>query len=216
VDDLHPIDQRATAADEPADERQADETALLARLRAGDEAAYETLVRAYSARLFSVARRIVGGDEDARDVVQEAFLSAFRALPRFHGDARLSTWLHRIVVNTALMRLRTRKRKPEESIEPMLPGFSRDGHFAERFHDWNEPVDQALSRGETRALVRHRINELPESFRTVLLLRDIEGLSTEETAKVLETTPNAVKIRLHRARQALRTLLAPHLGRGEL
>jgi RNA polymerase sigma-70 factor (ECF subfamily) len=114
------------------------------------------------------------------------------------------------------MKLRTRKRKPEESIEPLLPGFLGDGHFAEQLRDWNEPVDQALSRAETRAVVRHRINELPESFRTVLLLRDIEGLSTEETAKVLETTPNAVKIRLHRARQALRTLLAPHLGRGEL
>ena len=208
--------QTAAAADDASGERQADETALLAQLRAGDGQAFETLVRRYSPRLFSVARRIVGTDEDARDVVQEAFLSAFRALDRFHGDARLSTWLHRIVVNTALMKLRTRKRKPEESIEPMLPGFLGDGHFTERFHDWNEPVDQALSRAETRALVRHRINELPESFRTVLLLRDIEGLSTEETAKVLETTPNAVKIRLHRARQALRTLLAPHLGRGEL
>jgi RNA polymerase sigma-70 factor (ECF subfamily) len=214
VDNVNPTEP--TTADEPSIDRHADETALLARLRAGDDEAFETLVRRYSARLFSVARRIVGTDEDARDVVQEAFLSAFRALERFHGDARLSTWLHRIVVNTALMKLRTRKRKPEESIEPMLPGFLGDGHFSERFKDWNEPVDQALSRAETRALVRHRINELPESFRTVLLLRDIEGLSTEETAKVLETTPNAVKIRLHRARQALRTLLAPHLGRGEL
>jgi RNA polymerase sigma-70 factor (ECF subfamily) len=194
----------------------AEEAALLAGLRAGDDAAFETFVRTYSTRLFNVARRIVGTDEDARDVIQDAFLSAFRALDRFHGEARLSTWLHRIVVNTALMKLRTRKRKPEESIEPFLPGFQADGHFSEQLADWHEPVDQALSRAETRAAVRHRINELPESFRTVLLLRDIEGLSTVETANVLKTTPNAVKIRLHRARQALRTLLAPDLGRGEL
>ncbi len=193
-----------------------DEADLLARLRAGDGGAYEDLVRAYSGRLLAVARRIVGNDEEARDVIQDAFLSAFRSLPRFHGDARVSTWLHRIVVNSALMKLRTRKRKPEESIEPLLPAFLADGHYAERFSAWGEQADATLLRAETKALVRKHIDELPESFRTVLLLRDIEGMDTEETARVLETTPNAVKIRLHRARAALRTLLAPHFGRGEL
>ena len=193
-----------------------DESDLLARLRASDGHAYEELVRAYSPRLLAVARRIVGNDEEARDVIQDAFLNAFRSLPRFHGDARLSTWLHRIVVNSALMKLRTRKRKPEESIEPLLPAFLADGHYAERFSSWGEQADATLSRAETKQLVRKYIDELPESFRTVLLLRDIEGLDTEETARVLETTPNAVKIRLHRARAALRTLLAPHFGRGEL
>ena len=193
-----------------------DDAALLARLRAGDDAAFEELLRTYSPRLLIVARRILGNDEDARDVMQDAFLSAFRSLDRFHGEARLSTWLHRIVVNAALMKLRTRRRKPEESIEPLLPVFLSDGHHAEQFSSWTEPVDQALSREETRQRVRERIDQLPEGFRTVLLLRDIEGLDTEETARVLETTPNAVKIRLHRARQALRTLLAPQFSRGEL
>jgi RNA polymerase sigma-70 factor (ECF subfamily) len=195
---------------------QHDEEALVARLKAGDESAYEEMVRTFSPRLLAVARRIVNNEEDARDVIQDAFLSAFRSLNRFHGDARLSTWLHRIVVNRALMKLRTRKRRPEESIEPLLPAFLADGHYAESFSAWPESAEDALSKAETRALIRHRIDELPESFRTVLLLRDIEGLSTEETAQSLETTANAVKIRLHRARQALRTLLAPHLGRGEL
>jgi RNA polymerase sigma-70 factor (ECF subfamily) len=193
-----------------------DERDLLARLRAGDDGAYEELVRAYSPRLLAVARRIVGNDEEARDVIQDAFLNAFRSLRTFHGDARLSTWLHRIVVNSALMKLRTRRRKPEESIEPLLPAFLADGHYAEKFSSWGERADEALSRTETQELVRSRIDQLPESFRTVLVLRDIEGLDTEETARVLDTTPNAVKIRLHRARAALRTLLAPHLGRGEL
>ena len=194
----------------------ADETDLLARLRAADDSAYEELVRSYSPRLLAVARRIVGNDEEARDVIQDAFLNAFRSLRNFHGDARLSTWLHRIVVNSALMKLRTRKRKPEESIEPLLPAFLADGHYAEKFSSWGEQADAALSRTETQELVRQHIDELPESFRTVLVLRDIEGLDTEETARVLDTTPNAVKIRLHRARAALRTLLAPHIGRGEL
>ncbi len=195
---------------------RSDETSLLTRLRAGDDYAYEELVRSYSPRLLAVARRIVGNDDEARDVIQDVFLAAFRSLDRFQGDAKLSTWLHRIVVNMALMKLRRRRRKPEESIEPLLPAFLGDGHHAEKFAAWTESADETLSRAETRALVRRRIDELPESFRTVLMLRDIEGLDTEETARSLETTPNAVKIRLHRARQALRTLLAPHFRRGEL
>lgn len=194
----------------------ADDARLLAQLRAGDDAAYEQLVRSYSPRLLAVARRIVGNDEEARDVIQDAFLNAFRSLRNFHGDARLSTWLHRIVVNSALMKLRTRKRKPEESIEPLLPSFLADGHYAEKFSSWGEQADEVLARGEIQALVRDRIDELPDGFRTVLVLRDIEGLDTEETARLLDTTPNAVKIRLHRARAALRTLLAPHVDRGEL
>lgn len=195
-----------------------DEQALLSRLRAGEDAAFEDLVRTYSPRLLGLARRIVGNDEDARDVIQDALLSAFRSIDRFQGDARLGTWLHRIVVNTALMKLRRRRRKPEESIEPLLPAFQSDGHFVETFSPWtpSEAADAALSRAETKQLVRRLIDQLPESFRTVLLLRDIEGLDTSETARVLDTTPNAVKIRLHRARQALRTLLAPHLQRGAI
>lgn len=192
------------------------EEALLTRLRGGEDAAYEELVRVYSPRLLAVARRIVGSDDDARDVLQDAFLSAFRNLHGFAGDARLSTWLHRIVVNMALMKLRTRRRRPEESIEPLLPAFLADGHHAGRFAALGERADQLVAAKETREAVRRHIEQLPESFRTVLLLRDIEGMSTEETAQLLDTTPNAVKIRLHRARQALRTLLAPHFERGEL
>jgi RNA polymerase sigma-70 factor (ECF subfamily) len=193
-----------------------DEASWLTRLRAGDDEAFEELVRTYSPRLLRLARRIVGSDEEARDVLQDALLSAFRSLDRFQGDARLGTWLHRIVVNTALMKLRTKRRRPEEPIDPLLPAFLSDGHFAEQFSNWSEGAEVSLSRAETRAMVRRLIDQLPESFRTVLVLRDIEGLDTEETARVLDTTPNAVKIRLHRARQALRTLLAPHVSRGAL
>ena len=187
-----------------------DEATLVAQLRAGDEAAFEQVVRAYGGRLLAVARRIVGSEEDARDVVQDAFLNAFRSLDRFEGNAKLSTWLHRIVVNAALMRLRTRKRKPEQSIETLLPAFLEDGHYEERFKSWDEPVDKLMERAENRALVRKQIDALPEGYRTVLVLRDIEGLDTEETANVLGLSVNATKIRLHRARQALRTMLAPH------
>jgi RNA polymerase sigma-70 factor, ECF subfamily len=190
-----------------------DEATLIAQLRAGDEAAFERVVRQYGGRLLAVARRIVGTEEDARDVVQDAFMNAFKNLDRFEGNAKLSTWLHRIAVNAALMKLRTRKRKPEQSIDTMLPGFNDDGHFEERFQSWEEPVDKALEREENRELVRRQIDALPESYRTVLVLRDIEGLDTEETANMLGLSVNATKIRLHRARQALRTMLAPHFMR---
>jgi RNA polymerase sigma-70 factor (ECF subfamily) len=189
---------------------QSEDAALVARLRAGDEEAFEVVVRTYSGRLLAVTRRILCNDEDARDAVQDALLSAFRSLDRFEGGSLVSTWLHRIAVNAALMKLRTRRRKPEESIEHLLPVYQDDGHHRESFSSWNEPVDVAMTRAENRAVVRRCIDELPETFRTVLVLRDIEELDTEETAQALGISGNAVKIRLHRARQALRTLLAPH------
>jgi RNA polymerase sigma-70 factor, ECF subfamily len=185
------------------------EAELVARLKRGDGAAYETLVRQQGGRMLAVARRLVGNEETARDVVQDAFLSAFRSMGRFEGQSRLSTWLHRITVNTALMKLRTQRRRPEEPIDPLLPTFADDGHHVEHFVTWDS-ADDALERAETRQLVRNAIAELPDAYRTVLLLRDIDQLSTEETARLLGLTVNAVKIRLHRGRQALRTLLDAH------
>jgi RNA polymerase sigma-70 factor (ECF subfamily) len=184
-----------------------DETVLLEALRAGSDWAFEALVRTYGARLLSTARRLTRNDDDACDVVQSAYLNAFRSLERFEGNAQLSTWLHRIVVNTALMKLRSRRRKPEESIDALLPAFQEDGHHVEQFSDWNMPADRLLERQETCATVRACIDQLPENYRSVLMLRDIDELSTNEVAEMLDMTPTAVKVRLHRARQALLTLL---------
>jgi RNA polymerase sigma-70 factor (ECF subfamily) len=155
-----------------------DDQALLARLRSGEPAAYEELVRAETGKLLAVARRILPTEEDARDAVQDAFLFAFRSLGRFEGQARLSTWLHRIAVNASLMRLRTRRRKREEPLDPLLPTYQDDGHHVERFATWDDPTT-TIEKAETKA------------------------------------TPNAVKVRLHRARQALRTLLAPHFKKDD-
>jgi RNA polymerase sigma-70 factor (ECF subfamily) len=187
-----------------------DDASSVEGLRAGDPAVFEAIVRTEGPRLLSVTRRILNNDDDAREAVQEAFISAYRAREQFHAESRISTWLHRIAVNAALSRLRSRRRRPEESLDELLPRFLPNGHHAERFADWSEPADVAVGRKETAAIVRKAINELPETFRTVLLLRDIEGLSSEEAASTLNITPNAVKLRLHRARMALRALLAPH------
>jgi RNA polymerase sigma-70 factor (ECF subfamily) len=190
------------------------EAALLTRLRAGEDAAFESLVRQHGGRMLAVARRLLGSEDDARDAVQEAFVSAFKAIGSFAGNAKLSTWLHRIVVNTALMKLRSRRRRSEEPIEELLPRFDEQGEWVEAVGGFETPADVLVQRAETRALVRAMVDRLPEAYRTVLLLRDIEELDTEETAAILEMTPAAVKTRLHRARQALRTLLERALGEG--
>lgn len=190
-----------------------DEKVLLAGLRAGHEWAFETMVRVFGGRLLAVARRFTRNDEDARDVVQSAYLSAFRGLNQFDGACQLSTWLHRIVVNTALMQLRSRRRKPEDSIDALLPAFQQDGHHVEQFSDWSVPADQLLERKQTRATVRACIEQLPKNYRAVLMLRDIEEHSTQEVAELLTMTPTAVKVRLHRARQALSTLLRKEYAR---
>jgi RNA polymerase sigma-70 factor, ECF subfamily len=193
--------------DDPTSDR-----ALVARLKAGDPDAYEEMVRTRAGRMLSVARRFLNDDEAARDAVQDAFLSAFRGMQRFDGQAQLSTWLHRIVVNAALMRIRSRQRRPEQSIEPLLPVFAEDGHHITTVVPWSENGEDVLERKETRALVRAAIAELPESSRTVLLLRDIDELSTKEAADLVGISENALKLRLHRARQALATVITRRLA----
>ena len=190
-----------------------DETRLLGALRSGEELAFETLVRDYGGRLLAVARRFLRNEEDARDALQDAFLSAFRSIHRFEENSRLSTWLHRILINSCLMKLRTRRRKAEEPIEEFLPKFKEDGHQLQPNTPWEGSAEVLLQQRETRELVRQSIDRLPETYRSVLLLRDIEELDTEETARLLEITENAVKIRLHRARQALREMLNPAFRR---
>ncbi|MEO8499328.1 MAG: sigma-70 family RNA polymerase sigma factor [Vicinamibacteria bacterium] len=184
------------------------EAQLLAALRSGHEQAFETLVRAHSGRMLSVCRRILRSDEEAKDAVQEAFVSAFRGIAKFEGTCQLGTWLHRIAVNASLMRLRSRKRRPEESIDDLLPTFRDDGHARVEPRDFSPSALQMVETRETRDYVRACIDRLPEMYRTVLLLRDIEELDTSEAAETLGVTEGVVKVRLHRARHALRRLLS--------
>lgn len=189
----------------------ASDAELLEGLRAGREEAFEILVRSHSGRMLSVCRRILRNEEEAKDAVQEAFVSAFRAISRFEGTSQLSTWLHRIAVNASLMRLRSKKRRPEESIDDLLPSFQEDGHARVEPRDWSPSALQMVETRETREFVRSCIDRLPEMYRTVLLLRDIEERETAETAEILGVSEGVVKVRLHRARHALRGLLAPRL-----
>src|SRR5215813_8747989 len=136
-----------------------DDDSLVARLQRGDQAAFESLVRMHGGRLLSVARRFLGTNEDAEDAVQETFIKAFKSIHTFEERARLHTWLHRIVVNTSLMKLRERRRKPQESIDDLLPTFTEDGHQATESREWS---DALLERKETASIVRQAIASLPE------------------------------------------------------
>lgn len=198
------------ASDDPA------ESALLRRLQAGDESAYEEMVRELAPRLFAVARRLMGNEDDAADALQDGFVSAFKAIGSFDGRSRLSTWMHRVVVNACLMKLRKARRRGEKSIESMLPRFQEDGHAVNVARSWEGSGAAMAQREDVQRIVREKINELPEAYRTVLMLRDIEGMDTEEAAAVLGESVSAVKTRLHRARLALRELLDPMMTSGSL
>lgn len=185
------------------------EADLIKRVRAGDPDACEAMVRQHGGTLHAVAFRYLGNHEDCADALQDAFLAAFRSIESFSGNARLGTWLHRIVVNVCLMKLRSRRRRPTVAIEEMLPLFDETGHHTRFVAAWTIRHDDCMDREETRQHVRNCIDQLPDGYRTVLLMRDIDGFDTDETARMLGVQSGAVKTRLHRARQALRTLLSP-------
>jgi RNA polymerase sigma-70 factor, ECF subfamily len=189
------------------------EREVLAGLRRGDDDAYALVLQRYGGRMLATARRLLRNEEEARDAVQEAMLSAFKAAARFEGEALIGTWLHRIVVNAALMRLRSRRRKPEVGIDDLLPSFQSDGHRVLQAHGDPFP-DQALEHAQLLGLLRASVPDLPDVYREVYILRDVEELSTEEVALAMGLTPNAVKIRLHRAHQALITLVQRRYAEG--
>ena len=184
-----------------------DEAPFIAPLRAGNEVAFVQLVRTQSNRLLTVARHILRNEEDAREAVQDAFLSAFRARDQFEGSSQISTWLYRIVVNASLMKLRVVRRRRENLFDPRTGSVLEQHLVTQPLRPENECIENLLQRRELHRTIYACINRLPEVHRTVLLLRDIEELNTQETAHVLKVSTNAVKIRLYRARRALRVLL---------
>jgi RNA polymerase sigma-70 factor (ECF subfamily) len=181
-----------------------DEQSLVRGLRAGCEEAYGELVRLHAEKLYEVARRILGDAEDARDAVQETFIATHRAIHRFAGTAALSTWLHRVAVNAALMILRRRRRRPELPLDGGDLGSLLDARHLRGPSSWGT-ADAEAERRELIAFVHACIAELPASHREVLLLREIGGHGTVEIAGRLGLSANAVKLRAYRARQALRS-----------
>lgn len=193
-----------------------DDTALIEGLKRGDEAAAIQLVTTHIGWMRGLAMRLLKDPVLAEDTVQDAFIKALRNIDKFEERAALKTWLHRITVNEGLMRLRKAKRLAEEPIDDLMPVYDRTDHRVEEPWAKLPDPDEMCERKDTGALVRSKISELPDGYRIVLQLRDIEELSTREVAELLDLTESAVKVRLHRARAALKTLLEPFLRRGAI
>jgi len=170
----------------------------------GDEAAFEAVMRQHNGRLFRVARAILKDDAEAEDALQDAYLEAYRHLAEFRGEAQLSTWLTRIVVNQSLMRLRRQKR--ERVVVPFDGAEEREE--VEVADENAEPPSSAVLRAEVRRVLERRIDELPVAFRTVFVMREVEDMTVDETAECLGIPPATVRTRLFRARSLLRTALA--------
>src|ERR1700687_2745248 len=187
-----------------------DDMALVHACKRGDAAAFEQLVRRYDRRLLSIAQHVTHNREDAQDAVQEAFLKAFRKLTQFQENSQFSTWLIRITVNESLMKLRKQRAIREVSIDEDSLSDEDMGPF--ELADWVPSPEELYREAELRNILRNTLQELQPSLRVVFVLRDIEGLSTEEAAEVLELTPVAVKARLWRARLQLRERLSKYFG----
>jgi RNA polymerase sigma-70 factor (ECF subfamily) len=191
-----------------------DEEDFLERLRAGDAAASETLVRVNIGYLLKVAQPIVRDRALAEDCVQEAFINAFRNIESFEGRSSIRSWLRRITINMALMKLRSMRRRDERPIDDLVPEFNENQCRIEAPWTHIATPEEIVENADIRAWVRARVEEMPENYRVVLILRDYEELSTLEVAEQLEISEQAVRVRQHRARSALKKLLEPAL-RGE-
>lgn len=187
------------------------DTSLVEGLKNGDQASYKRLVTTYWEILNFLARRILNEPSNANDCVQEAFIKAINKIHDFEGKGSFKGWLRRIVVNEALMMLRKEKARKEDSIDELLNGFDEFGKYIQIYQGEPLSLDVLQESEEVRTQVRNAIDKLPEKFRITLVLRDIEGYTTKEAAEITNTSEENVKVRLHRARLALRNILQPVL-----
>jgi RNA polymerase sigma-70 factor (ECF subfamily) len=200
------------APEEPRADGQPGDRELVGRAQKGDGEAFATLVERHQRQLYRLALRMTGSEADAQEVLQEAFLNAYQKLPLFRGEAQFSSWLYRIAANSALMRLRRKRRAPDaltdQPLELSGPRFSAEGYLdPSPLSDWSQRADEKMMSAELGAAIQKAVGQLPEDYRTVFLLKDVDGLSNEDIASALDLTVPAVKSRLHRARLALREKL---------
>ena len=193
-----------------------DDRTLLARAAAGDNDALEALMSRYAARIYRLAHGITRSAADAEEVVQDVFLQVVHKGTGFEGRAALSSWIYRITTNVSLNKRRGKRRELETSLDELLPRYRADGHRdgdrAYLLTDWSGLPDRELLAGESRRILDDAIDRLPDHYRAVLVLKDVEELSNEEVAQIVGDTVAAVKTRLHRARMALREHLTQRLG----
>ena len=198
--------------------RRASDEELIARVRREDYDAFEELVNRYQDKIFRLALRFVRSETEAKEVVQDTLLTVWRKLDGFKGDSQFSSWLYRVTANAALMRLRSQRRHSEISTEELDPEVlertPQYGQIHSPGDNWSRRPDEQLQSERLKAQIQHAVDELPEIYRTVFLIRDVDGHSTEETAELLGVSIPTVKTRLHRARLALREAIGSHFEGG--
>ena len=186
---------------------------LIERMKCGDEEAFEKIMERYQPRVYRLAYRLTGSAADAEDVTQNVFLILHNKIGSFKGESALFSWVYKITLNASWEILRNRKRESHVSIEQYLPKFNGNGQHAEPILDRSNRPDEITTRKEAQSLVRKAIDGLSTEYKAVLVLRDIEGLPSKETAEILDLTVPAVKSRLHRARLYIRERLAGYFSR---
>lgn len=210
-------DHTGPSPDAKAPEAVSDEI-LIARAKQRDFDAFEDLVSRYQDKVYRLAFRFVRNETEAREVVQDTLLTVWRKLDGFKGDSQFGSWLYRVTANTALMRLRSQRRHAEVSTEELPLGFmdtqqAAYGQVTAPGNNWSRRPDEQMQSDELRQQIQTAVDGLPEIYRAVFLVRDVDGLSTEETAVALGLSVPTVKTRLHRARMALRLAIGAHFDR---
>lgn len=189
------------------------DAALVEALRRDDPEAPELLVGTYGDRVYRLALRITGGNEDAEEVAQDALWTAARKIQTFKGESAFGSWLYRITANAAYQKLRARRSKAREiALDDVLPVLDEDGRHFEPMADWSSRVDEQALQGELRRVLTEAIDTLPADYRTALVMHDVEGLSNPDIAEALGISLPAVKSRVHRSRLYVRQRLAEYMG----
>ena len=186
------------------------EESLVRDLQNGNLEAYDKIAEIYQKKIYGLSFNLTRNQMDAQDVTQEVLLTLFRKINMFQGKSAFSSWVYRIVVNASYMKLRSKKKEPNVSIDELMPSFNSAGFQQEKIQDWSEDTESLIFTKETRDVINKAVDLLPEKEKVVFLLRDVEGLSSEKTGEVLDLTVPAVKSRLHRARLFLRKKLSAY------
>jgi len=199
-------------------ERETEEI-LVKEFQEGNLEAYDQIAERYQKKIYGLSFNLCRNQMDAQDVTQEVLLTLYKKINTFQGKSAFSSWVYRITLNATYMKLRSKKKEPNVSLDDMMPSFNGSGFHQEKIQDWSESTESLLFTNETKEIIQKAVDLLPEKEKVVFVLRDVDGLSTEKVSEILDLTIPAVKSRLHRARLFLRKKLSNyfegHRSRGE-
>ena len=184
------------------------ENELVRSLQEGDLKAFDKLAELYQKKIYGLSFNLTRNAMDAQDITQEVLLTLFKKINTFQGRSAFSSWVYRITLNAAYMKLRSKKKEPNVSLDDLLPSYNSSGYQKDKIQDWSENTDSLLFSNETKDVIQKAVDQLPEKEKVVFILRDVDGLSTEKVSEILDLTIPAVKSRLHRARLFLRKKLS--------